>query len=148
MSPCRAKAPSWKWTPRISVSTRVLTATLAIGVTEPSKSTRTGTRFLTAVATSTGTLRSPCPRGACATAPCGDQGFQFAGNTPDFAPTTAAKASSPATPSTKFRFFIVAVEPGSAPTRAPSVQSPPQRQLFFLLLHEPLPYRSRQCTPT
>ncbi len=41
----------------IAVSTRALMATLAIGVTVPSDSRRTGTALRSAVATSTGTTR-------------------------------------------------------------------------------------------
>ena len=43
MSPLRTIAPSLKWTSMISLSMRALTATEAIGVTLPSRSTRTGT---------------------------------------------------------------------------------------------------------
>ncbi len=46
------------------VSTRVLSATLAIGVTVPSASSRTGTCLRTALATSTGTGRLALPRRA------------------------------------------------------------------------------------
>src|SRR3979490_2791947 len=48
--------------PTISLSSRVLTATLAIIVTVPSASTSTGVSLLTAVATSTATVRGPAPR--------------------------------------------------------------------------------------
>ena len=62
-SPCFTSAPSRKWTAVIAVSTRALMATLAIGVTVPSASMRTGTVLRTAVATSTGTTRAaPCER--------------------------------------------------------------------------------------
>ena len=53
----------------ISVSTRGFTATLAIGVTEPRASIRTGTIFFSASATSTGTAWGAFDRGAWATAP-------------------------------------------------------------------------------
>src|SRR5438132_35084 len=78
-------------------------ATLAIGVTVPSASRRTGIFFLTAVATSTETARGA--RGACATAPCGDQRL------PRVDTTTPATASSAATLNTNVRFFIP-FEPG------------------------------------
>src|ERR1700681_4342506 len=48
--------------PTISLSSRDLTATLAIVVTVPSASIRTGVSLLTAVATSTATVRGPAPR--------------------------------------------------------------------------------------
>src|SRR3984893_5199640 len=48
--------------PTISLSSRVLTATLAIIVTVPSASISTGVSLLTAVATSTATVRGPAPR--------------------------------------------------------------------------------------
>src|SRR6516162_4968462 len=89
------------------VSTRVLTATLAIGVTVPSRSIRTGTFFLTAVTTSTGTARGPagcfC---AWATASLGLQTSQGA-QLLHFAATTAPKASVAAS-ITSIRLFMPA----------------------------------------
>ncbi len=57
-SPFLTSAPSRKCTAVIAVSTRALMATLAIGVTLPSDSRRTGTALRSAVATSTGTTRA------------------------------------------------------------------------------------------
>jgi hypothetical protein len=97
-----------------------LIATLAIGVTLPSASIRTGTVFLMAVATSTGTDRGAFARGACATAPPDhDQ--------PDHKPPRVAAKTPPAAtnttsaPHTKVRFFIIAVRsaPGPGPLRLP-----------------------------
>src|SRR5262249_59216269 len=93
-------APSRKCTPVISLSTRDLTATLAIGVTDPSTSRRTGTTFLVAVTTSTGIARGAFCRVACATAP------------PDHKPPRVATTIAPAAtltttaPATNVRFFI------------------------------------------
>ena len=56
-SPCCTIAPSRKWTPTISVSMRVLTDTLATGVTVPRRSIRTGTFRFSAMAVSIGTTR-------------------------------------------------------------------------------------------
>src|SRR5262249_53190568 len=74
--------------------------TLAIGVTDPNTSRRTGTTFLIAVTTSTGTARGAFWRVACATAP------------PDHKPprvaTTIAPAATSTTiaPATNVCFFI------------------------------------------
>ena len=54
-SPCLTRAPSSNFTAMISLSTRGLMATLAMVVTVPSASSRTGTDFLTALATVTPT---------------------------------------------------------------------------------------------
>jgi hypothetical protein len=59
-SPLATLAPSAKCTPTISLSSRLLTATLAIVVTLPRPSSSTGMLFFTAVATSTDTGRGPC----------------------------------------------------------------------------------------
>src|SRR6476469_202064 len=57
-SPCLTNAPSLKCTAVMLVSTRALSATLAIGVTLPSASSRTGTFLRSTRAVSTGTTRS------------------------------------------------------------------------------------------
>src|SRR5262245_39365872 len=73
-SPCFTVAPSRKCTSVISLSMRVLTATLAIGVTVPRSSMRSGTLFFSAFATSIGTTRGAFFWfGACATAPLNGQ---------------------------------------------------------------------------
>ena len=79
---------------------RGLTATLAIGVTLPSASMRTGTIFLTAVATSTGMARGAFWRGACATAPPHHKLPRVAATTIPAAPSTETA------PNTNVRFFI------------------------------------------
>src|SRR5262245_40993293 len=96
---------------------RLLIATLAIGVTLPSASIRTGTDFLMAVATSTGTALGGFARGACATAPPGHQPARVAAKTPPAATNTKSA------PHTNVRFFIIAVRsaPGPGPAQAPSV---------------------------
>ena len=86
-------------TPVISVSTRGFTATLAIGVTEPSASIRTGIVRFTAGATSTGTARVTLRRGAWATAPPVQK-------PPRMATTMPAAASKAATPNKIVRFFM------------------------------------------
>ena len=74
-SPCLTRAPSSNLTAMISLSMRGLIATLAMVVTVPSASSRTGTDFLTALAAVTPTTRWS-PRGACAAAFCDDDPFQ------------------------------------------------------------------------
>ena len=71
-SPCLTRAPSSNCTAMISLSTRGLIATLAIGVTVPSASSRTGTDFLTALATVTrhrraGRRAAPAPQPSATT---------------------------------------------------------------------------------
>ena len=102
-SPCLTRAPSSNLTAVISLSTRGLIATLAMVVTVPRASSRTGTDFLTALATVTPTTRWS-PRGACAAAFCDDEPFQK--NT-----AIPARASPAATPTTNVRFFIARCRP-------------------------------------
>src|ERR1700738_5089212 len=98
-SPLWTIAPSRKCTSVISVSTRAFTATLAIGVTDPRTSIRTGTDLLTACVTSTGTAGAAFSRCACATAPP-DQ------NPPRMATTIAAAARTAAPPKSNAAFLI------------------------------------------
>src|SRR5262245_18760595 len=103
---------------------RLLIETLAIGVTLPSASIRTGTVFLMAVATSTGTDRGAFARGACATAPPGHHNDH---DQPDHKPPRVAARTPPAAtnttsaPHTNVRFLIIAVRsaPGLGPLRLP-----------------------------
>src|SRR5262249_18280727 len=86
---------------------RVLIATLATGVTVPSRSTRTGTCFFMATATSTGTARSPPPRAPCVgLSPPNPHGIPSSGMIPVFAPATTATASHAAHRTIRFLRFI------------------------------------------
>jgi hypothetical protein len=83
-----------------------LIATLAIGVTLPSASMRTGTVFFVAVATSTGTARCAVGRGACASAPLSHEPAHFEPS--HFAATTPpATSNTTIAPHTNVRFFII-----------------------------------------
>src|SRR5262249_29618735 len=118
-------APSRKCTPVISLSTRDLTATLAIGVTVPSASMRTGTTFLVAVTISTGTARTAFGRGACATA----------GHSPLRVAATAQPAATSTTtaPATNIRFFITAPRgPCSGPAGLPLFSGAPLIRFFLV----------------
>src|SRR5262245_16178205 len=106
---------------------RLLMATLAIGVTVPKASIRTGTVFLMAVAISTGTARGAFARGACATAPPDHDHDHDQPDQPDHKPPRVAAKTPPAAsnttsaPHTNVRFFIIAVRsaPGLGPLRLP-----------------------------
>jgi hypothetical protein len=87
----------------ISLSTRGLIATLAIGVTDPSASIRTGTTFLVAVTTSTGTARGAVWRGAWAIAPPGNKPLRVA------AMAEAAATATTTANITTVRVFITAL---------------------------------------
>ena len=85
----------------IVVSTRALMATLAIGVTLPSDSMRTGTALRSAVATSTGTTRAAaCERAAPSLV-----------HRPRTSKAMPIRASA-ATPNSHFRFVIGNCRPG------------------------------------
>src|SRR5215510_7035584 len=139
-SPSLTSAPSAKWTPTISVSRRDLTATLAIGVTVPSASRRTGSAFIVAVATSTGMARPPCWRGAWATAPSGRQRVFVCHPAPTRTATTTPHKAH-------VRFFITlppaqAASPHPGSLCYPRISIPPRRTLGRLLS-----YWGRQAYP-
>src|SRR5262249_37527820 len=139
-SPSRTSAPSRKCTAVISLSTRDLTATLAIGVTDPSTSRRTGTTFLIAVTTSTGTARGPFWRVACATAPSDHR-------PPRVATTIAPAATSTTTaPATNVRFFIaVPRRPSSGPPGDLPLFPGARHNEFFGYTTTPFPLPPSQC---
>src|SRR5262245_48527768 len=96
--------------------------------------------FLTAGATSTETARGTFWRGACATAPCGDQ------MPPRVTATTPAATSAAATPNTNVRFFIPFVEPGTQFPRPGSLSASAPILGRFLLVctKELLSYPARR----
>src|SRR6202049_5283978 len=92
--------------PTISLSSLVLTATLAIVVTVPSASISTGVSLLTAVATSTATARGPVPRAGPWTAVRSPPNQLAGGNhlaTSSGFPNSPAAIAPPATASTAAR---------------------------------------------
>src|SRR5262249_22129540 len=120
-------APSRKCTPVISLSTRDLTATLAIGVTVPSASMRTGTTFLVAVTISTGTARGAFCRGACAPAAPGHKPLGVAARAQPAAPRP------PPAPATNIRFFITAPRgPTVGPAGLPLCSGAPLIRFFLV----------------
>ena len=81
----------------IAVSTRALMATLAIGVTLPSDSMRTGTGLRSAMAVSTGTTRAACA--------CERAALPSVVQNPRTSKAMPIRASA-ATPKSHFRLFI------------------------------------------
>src|SRR5262249_33836639 len=104
----------------------------AIGVTDPSASRRTGTTFLIAVTTSTGTARGPFWRVACATAPSDHK-------PPRVATAIAPAATSTTTaPATNVRFFITVPRRPSGGPPGPSLSFlVPAITILFVMGDEP-----------